>query len=120
MTPTNNGTVREQERSHEKPQERVAREATTLARSWQEAPRWKGVRRAYSAEDVLRLRGSVKLEYSLARFGAERLWDQLTQPNGEAVRTFGALTGAQAVQMVRAGLEAIYLSGWQVAADANL
>jgi isocitrate lyase len=78
------------------------------------------VRRDYTAADVLRLRGSLRIEYTLARLGAERLWSQLNDPSGEPVRTFGALTGAQAVQMVRAGLEAIYLSGWQVAADANL
>ena len=116
MTPTEYGA----EREHEKPQDRVAREARTLERQWKDEPRWKGVTREYSAEDVLRLRGSVKLEYTLARLGAERLWERLNQPETGAVRTFGALTGAQAVQMVRAGLESIYLSGWQVAADANL
>ena len=115
MTPTDNGTGRE----HETPTQRVAREARSLERTWQE-PRWAGVIRDYTADEVLRLRGSVKLEYSLARMGAERLWAQLHSPDGEAVRTFGALTGAQAVQMVRAGLQAIYLSGWQVAADGNL
>ncbi|MGH7678872.1 MAG: isocitrate lyase [Gemmatimonadaceae bacterium] len=82
--------------------------------------RWKGIRREYTAADVLRLRGSVRIEHTLARLGAERLWAQLNAADREAVRTFGALTGAQAVQMVRAGLDAIYLSGWQVAADANL
>src|SRR5207237_2567493 len=81
--------------------------------------RWKGIRRDYSAADVVRLRGTVKQEFSLARHGAERLWARL-KSDGEVLRTFGALTGAQAVQMVRAGLEAIYLSGWQVAADGNL
>jgi isocitrate lyase len=102
--------------------DRVAREARTLEEQWRTDARWQGsgTRRDYSAEDVLRLRGSVRLEYTLARLGAERLWSRLNQPNGEAVRTFGALTGAQAVQMVRAGLDAIYLSGWQVAADGNL
>jgi isocitrate lyase len=78
------------------------------------------VQRDYTAEEVLRLRGSVKVEQTLARLGAERLWAQLNDRSGEPVRTFGALTGAQAVQMVRAGLQAIYLSGWQVAADMNL
>jgi isocitrate lyase len=82
------------------------------------ADRWRGVRRDYSAGDVVRLRGSVHVEHSLARRGAERLWATL---GGEGyLHTFGALTGAQAVQMVKAGLEAIYLSGWQVAADGNL
>jgi len=99
--------------------EQIAREAKILERQWR-ADRWKGIKRDYTAVDVLRLRGSVRVEHTLARLGAERLWAQLTDPRGEAVRTFGALTGAQAVQMVRAGLEAIYLSGWQVAADANL
>jgi isocitrate lyase len=92
--------------------------ASTLAQQWRDEARWRGITRSYSAEDVLRLRGSVHIEQTLARRGAERLWRQLT--GGEYVHTFGALTGAQAVQMVRAGLEAIYLSGWQVAADANL
>ncbi|HYC49583.1 MAG TPA: isocitrate lyase [Gemmatimonadaceae bacterium] len=100
--------------------DRITREARSLAKAWQSDARWNGVRRDYSAEEVLRLRGSIKIEYTLARLGAERLWAQLHDGSGEAVRTFGALTGAQAVQMVRAGLQAIYLSGWQVAADANL
>ena len=104
----------------EAPATRIAREAEQLKREWQENARWNGVQRDYSAEEVLRLRGSVKQEYTLARLGAERLWEQLNHPSGEPVRTFGALTGAQAVQMVRAGLQAIYLSGWQVAADGNL
>ena len=100
--------------------DRIDAEAQRLATAWKSDARWDGVQRDYSAADVLRLRGSVKLEYSLARLGAERLWAQLHDASGEAVRTFGALTGAQAVQMVRAGLQAIYLSGWQVAADGNL
>jgi len=116
MTPVEYGAVRE----HEKPQDRVAREAKALERKWKVEPRWQGVAREYSAQDVIRLRGSVRLEHTLARLGAERLWARLNAPDSGAVRTFGALTGAQAVQMVRAGLEAIYLSGWQVAADANL
>jgi isocitrate lyase len=103
----------------EAPENRIAREAQQLDAEWKSA-RWSGVRRDYSAADVLRLRGSLKLEYTLAKLGAERLWEQLNAKSGEPVRTFGALTGAQAVQMVRAGLEAIYLSGWQVAADGNL
>jgi len=116
MTPTEYGADRE----HEKPQDRVAREAKALERRWRVERRWNGVRRDYSAEDVLKLRGSVRVEHTIARLGAERLWRQLHDEGGEPVRTFGALTGAQAVQMVRAGLQAIYLSGWQVAADANL
>jgi len=89
-----------------------------LEREWEGDPRWAGIRRDYTAEDVVRLRGSVRVEHTLARLGAERLWSLLhTQ---DRVQTFGALTGAQAVQMIRAGLPAIYVSGWQVAADANL
>ena len=89
-----------------------------LERRWATEPRWRGIRRDYTAKDVVRLRGSIKVEHTLARRGAERLWELLhTEP---CVATFGAQTGAQAVQMVRAGLKAIYVSGWQVAADANL
>jgi isocitrate/methylisocitrate lyase len=89
-----------------------------LARQWENEPRWNGVKRSYSADDVLRLRGSVQVEYTLARLGAERLWELLhSEPY---VAALGALTGNQAVQQVKAGLQAIYLSGWQVAADANL
>ncbi|HUF29232.1 MAG TPA: isocitrate lyase, partial [Gemmatimonadaceae bacterium] len=93
-------------------------EAKALEKRWRDDPRWQGITRSYGAADVLRLRGSVHIEHTLARRGAERLWRQLTA--GDYVHTFGALTGAQAVQMVRAGLQAIYLSGWQVAADGNL
>jgi isocitrate lyase len=93
-------------------------EADALTRRWGDEARWGGIERSYTAGDVLRLRGSVRIEHTLARRGAERLWRQLT--SGSYVHTFGALTGAQAVQMARAGLEAIYLSGWQVAADGNL
>ena len=107
-------------KSHEEPRARIAREAAALQRTWAADSRWQGVTREYTAEDVLRLRGSIRLEHTIAKLGAERLWSQLHDPSGDAVRTFGALTGAQAVQMVRAGLEAIYLSGWQVAADGNL
>ena len=89
-----------------------------LKHQWKTDPRWRGVRRDYSAEDVVRLRGSLRIEYSVARHGAMRLWEMLT--TDDYVHTFGALTGAQAVQMVKAGLKAIYLSGWQVAADGNL
>jgi len=89
-----------------------------LEREWATDPRWAGIRRDYSAADVVRLRGSLPVEHTLARRGAERLWDLLQ--GEEAVRALGAMTGGQAVQMVRAGLQAIYLSGWQVAGDANL
>src|SRR5215218_6620026 len=88
-----------------------------IAREW-ESGRWEGIKRPYSAEDVARLRGSIKIEYTLARLGAERLWELMH--TRDYVRSLGALTGNQAVQQVKAGLEAIYLSGWQVAADANL
>ena len=92
--------------------------AEDLRTEWAANPRWNGVERTYAAEDVVRLRGSVVEEHTLARRGAEKLWEQLqTKP---FTRALGALTGNQAVQQVRAGLEAIYLSGWQVAADANL
>jgi isocitrate lyase len=85
---------------------------------WQTNSRWKGVQRPYTAEDVVRLRGTVRIEYSLARQGAEKLWRYVnTEP---FVNSLGALTGNQAMQQVKAGLKAIYLSGWQVAADANL
>ena len=79
--------------------------------------RWAGIRRPYSKQDVERLRGSIQIEHTLARMGAEKLWKLMTEE--PYVASLGALTGAQAVQMVRAGLKAIYLSGWQVAADAN-
>jgi isocitrate lyase len=87
-------------------------------RDWYSGPRWAGVERPYGVEDVVRLRGSVQVEHTLARLGAERLWSLLRDE--EYVAALGALTGGQAVQMVKAGLKAIYLSGWQVAADANL
>jgi len=92
--------------------------ADELAASWEIDPRWAGVRRTHTAEDVVALRGSVREEPTLARRGAERLWELLHTRTH--VPALGALTGNQAVQQVRAGLEAIYLSGWQVAADANL
>jgi isocitrate lyase len=85
---------------------------------WQNNPRWKGVTRPYSAEDVVRLRGTVAIEHSLAKIGAEKLWRYLQTE--DFVAALGALTGNQAMQQVKAGLKAIYLSGWQVAADANL
>jgi isocitrate lyase len=92
--------------------------AATFQQEWATDPRWAGVERSYSAEDVVRLRGSVQEEHTLARLGAERLWTMLHEDG--YVNTLGALTGNQAVQQVKAGLRAIYLSGWQVAADANL
>jgi isocitrate lyase len=92
--------------------------ADALAKEWASNPRWRSVRRTYSAADVIRLRGSVVEEQTLARRGAEKLWDLLH--TNDYIHALGALTGNQAVQMVRAGLRAIYLSGWQVAADANL
>jgi isocitrate lyase len=93
-------------------------EVRALAQEWDANPRWMGLDRRYSAEEVVGLRGSVRIEHTIAQRGAERLWELLN--SGSFVRTFGAMTGAQAVEMVRAGLQAIYLSGWQVAADANL
>ncbi|PZN04637.1 MAG: isocitrate lyase, partial [Bacillota bacterium] len=99
-------------------EERIRQEAAQLEEEWRTDPRWQGIRRNYSAEDVVRLRGSVRVEYTLARQGAQRLWELLHSE--DYVAALGALTGAQAVQMVKAGLKAIYLSGWQVAADANL
>jgi isocitrate lyase len=91
---------------------------TTMAHEWEHAARWQGITRPYTPLDVARLRGSVQIEYTLARLGAERLWQLLHDE--PYVHALGALTGNQAVQQVKAGLKAIYLSGWQVAADANL
>ncbi|SFJ06193.1 MULTISPECIES: isocitrate lyase [unclassified Bacillus (in: firmicutes)] len=89
-----------------------------LQENWELDKRWKGVTRPYSAEDVIRLRGSIDIEYTLARRGAEKLWNSLHSE--DYIHALGALTGNQAMQQVKAGLKAIYLSGWQVAADANL
>lgn len=89
-----------------------------LQRSWAEDPRWQGIKRGYSADEVIRLRGSVVVEHTLARRGAERLWSLLHQ--NDYINALGALTGNQAMQQVKAGLKAIYLSGWQVAGDANI
>jgi isocitrate lyase len=97
---------------------KIESQAAALHRDWATDPRWSGIDRTYSATDVIKLRGSVQEEHTLARRGAERLWS-LLQEDGY-VNALGALTGNQAVQQVKAGLRAIYLSGWQVAADANL
>ncbi|WP_029421193.1 isocitrate lyase [Alicyclobacillus macrosporangiidus] len=93
-------------------------EAEQMARSWREDSRWWGIERPYTPEDVLRLRGSLHVEHTLARRGAEKLWRLIQEE--PFIRALGALTGNQAVQQVKAGLKAIYVSGWQVAADANL
>jgi isocitrate lyase len=93
-------------------------QAKQLENEWAQSPRWKGIQRGYTAADVVRLRGSVLVEHTLARRGAERLWGFLN--NEPFVNALGALTGNQAMQQVKAGLKAIYLSGWQVAGDANL
>src|SRR5438477_4369134 len=100
------------------PDTRIQRQAETLDSRWRAEARWAGIERTYTAADVVRLCGSVVPEHTLARLGAERLWELLHED--EPVRALGALTGGQAVQMVRAGLKAVYLSGWQVAADGNL
>jgi isocitrate lyase len=92
--------------------------AEQLRKEWQTNPRWKGVERPYKAEDVVRLRGTVHIEHSLARLGAEKLWRYIHEK--PFVNALGALTGNQAMQQIKAGLDAIYLSGWQVAGDANL
>ena len=96
----------------------AAKDAIELGRDWAEADRWNGIDRDYTPEDVVRLRGSLRIEHTLARHGAEKLWRLLAEE--DYVAALGALTGGQAVQMAKAGLKAIYLSGWQVAADANL
>jgi len=92
--------------------------ADDLRRAWRESPRWRGIERSYRAEDVVRLRGTIAVEHSIARITAEKLWRYLNEK--PFVNALGALTGNQAMQQVKAGLDAIYLSGWQVAADANL
>src|ERR1700724_2100567 len=91
---------------------------TTIETNWATDDRWQGIKRGYSAEAVVRLRGSVEIKYTLAEMGAKRLWELLHSEH--YVAALGAMTGCQAVQQVQAGLKAIYLSGWQVAADANL
>mgnify|MGYP003694504525 CR=1 FL=1 len=99
-------------------EERIRREADNLRTHWSSSPRWEGIERSFEAEDVIGLRGSITVEHTLARLGAERLWWLMTTK--DHVPALGALTGGQAVEMVKAGLQAIYVSGWQVAADANL
>ena len=89
-----------------------------LEQEWLENSRWNGIKRPYSADEVLKLRGSYKIDYTIAKMMSEKLWEKLNSQ--DFVAGLGALTGNQAVQEVDAGLEAIYLSGWQVAADANL
>jgi isocitrate lyase len=96
----------------------MTRTAQNLANEWKSHPRWQGITRGYRAEDVVRLRGTVQVEHTLARLGAEKLWRFLKER--PFVNALGALTGNQAMQQVKAGLDAIYLSGWQVAGDANL
>ncbi len=93
-------------------------EAQKLQKEWSDSPRWRGIKRGYTAEDVVRLRGSVHVEHTLAKRGADKLWKLINEE--PFVNSLGALTGNQAMQQVKAGLKAIYLSGWQVAGDANL
>src|SRR3954467_6327274 len=93
-------------------------QVAALQKDWDTNPRWKGVVRNYSADDVVRLRGSLQVEHTLAKRGAEKLWDLVN--NEPFVNALGALTGNQAMQQVKAGLKSIYLSGWQVAGDANI
>ena len=107
------------ETTHQAPEAAQAK-AAAIETAWKTEARWSGITRDFSAEDVVALRGSVVEEQTLARRGAERLWDLVNGEDGSWVAALGALTGNQAVQQVRAGLKAIYLSGWQVAADANL
>src|SRR5919106_5081577 len=99
-------------------QERARREGDNLTTHWRSGSRWKDVERPFTAEDVIALGGSVTVEHTLARLGAERLWSLMR--SRESVAALGALTGGQAVEIVKAGLDAIYVSGWQVAADANV
>src|SRR6266542_4417618 len=98
--------------------ERLGREAACLKSHWDTSPRWRGIERTYTAEDVIGLRGTITVEHTLARLGADRLWTLMWRT--PFVAALGAMTGGQALQMVKAGLDAIYVSGWQVAADANL
>ena len=95
----------------------VKSQAKELEQIWGSDPRWKDVLRPYKAEEVVKLRGSVQIEHTLAKLGSEKLWHLLKKE--DYVPCLGALTGGQAVQQVKAGIKAIYLSGWQVAADGN-
>src|SRR5262249_34794404 len=96
----------------------TAQTSETLNHHWATQSRWRGIQRPYSAEEVLRLRPSVVVRHTLAERGAQRLWEMLHTDT--YINTMGAMTGAQAVQYAKAGVKSIYLSGWQVAADANL
>ena len=93
------------------------RSAKEIQQDWDTNPRWKNVKRDYTAEEVVRCSGSVRIEHSLAKNGAEKLWDLINTE--DFVNALGALTGNQAMQQAKAGLKAVYLSGWQVAGDAN-
>jgi isocitrate lyase len=99
-------------------QQRIQTEAGGLRRQWESDPRWTGITRPYKAEEVVRLRGAIRQEFSLADQTSRKLWDQLASE--ECVKALGAISGGQAVEMIKAGLHAVYLSGWQVAADANV
>ena len=96
----------------------IASEAARIAEDWKSNPRWTGITRDYGAEEVVRLRGSIREQHTLAYRMADKLWDLLHSE--DYINALGALSGGQAVQMVKAGLKAIYLSGWQVAGDGNL
>ena len=96
---------------------RKVEQANKLEKEWASSLRWKNVKRDYTAADVIRLRGSLQIEHTLAKRGAEKLWKLVNEE--DYINSLGALTGGQAVQQVKAGIKAIYLSGWQVAADAN-
>ena len=89
-----------------------------IEKDWNENPRWKGIKRPYTADEVVNLKGSVNIEHTLAKKGANKFWDLLTTTN-TPISALGALTGNQAIQEVQAGLKAIYCSGWQVAGDNN-
>lgn len=97
-----------------------ARTAAEIQKDWDENPRWEGIKRDYTAEQVEQLQGNVIEEHTLARRGAEILWEKVSKRDGSYINSLGALTGNMAVQQARAGLQAVYLSGWQVAGDANL
>jgi isocitrate lyase len=115
MNPESNGTPEHQ--SPRNVEEEIEERARWLEQEWKQNPRWGGIQRDYDAEDVVRLRGSIPVEHTIAKKGADRLWRMLTSE--DYVQALGAVTGQQAVQMAKAGLDAIYVSGWQTAADAN-